>query len=159
MSYQRIQQKVVCIQSVSFLRFKFTAALILKEEVSLFKKEFETLLDSSGEFLKDSDKTNKLSQIPLPKPKLEIGFTKAKYEVFSQCYMDIAEHLNRQFQISLRFRKNKTFPFSVKKLEQYEDQFILTEVDNLGYRENKHLYKNQFFVAYKCDIFESIHDV
>ena len=108
-----------------------------------------------GEFLEAFDEANKVSQIPLPKLKFEIGFTKAKDELFIQCYKDIAEHLNRQIRLSLRFQKNKTCVFSVKKFEHYGDQFILTEVVNLGYREIAHLYKNRFFVAYKCDIFES----
>ena len=28
-----------------------------------------------------------------------------------------------------------------------------------GYNKIKHLYKNRFFVAYKCDIFQSNYDV
>ena len=69
---------------------------ILKEEVSISKKEFESLPDSLGEFLKALDQANKVSQIPLPKPKFEIGFRKAKDELFSHCYKDIVENLNRQ---------------------------------------------------------------
>ena len=57
------------------------------------------------------------------------------------------------------WKKNKTCVFSFKKFEQYSDQFILTEVFNLSYRKIKHLYKNRFFVAYKCDIFESNYNV
>ena len=127
---------------------------ILKEEVSISKNENESLLDSSGELLKAFDQANKVSQIPLPKPKFEIVFTKAKDELFSHCYRDIAEHLNRQIRISFWFENNKTCVFSIKKFEHYGDQFILTEVVNLGYREIKHLYKNRYFVAYKCDIFQ-----
>ena len=41
-------------------------------------KEIESLLDSLGEFLKDFDQSNKVSQIPLPKTKFEIVFLKAK---------------------------------------------------------------------------------
>ena len=33
--------------------------------------------------------------------------------------------------------------------KHYGDQFILTDVINLGYRGFKHLYKNRLFVAYK----------
>ena len=73
--------------------------------------------------------------------------------------MDIVEHLNRQVRLSFPFEKNKTCIFSIKKIEHYGDQFILTEVVNLGYREIKHLYKNWFFVAYKCIIFESNYNV
>ena len=100
-----------------------------------------------GEFLKVFDQPNKVLQNPLPKPKFEIGFTKAKDELFSHCYKDIVEHINRQITLSFRFEKNKTCVFSIKNFEQYGDQFILTEVVNLSYREIKHLYKNRFFVA------------
>ena len=102
------------------------------------------------EFLKAFDQANKVSQIPLPKPKFEIGYTKAKDELFTHCYKDIVEDLSRQIRLSFRFEKNRTSVFSIKKFEHYGDQFILTEVFNLGYREIKHLYKNRFFVAYKC---------
>ena len=149
-----IQQKVFCIQSVSILRFK-VAATIHSQSIN----EIESLLDSFGEFLKAFDQANKISQIPLPKLKFETGFTKAKDELFSHCYKDIAEILNRQIRISFRFEKNKTCVFSIKKFEHYGDQFILTEVVNLGYRGIKHLYKNRFFVAYKCRIFQSNYDV
>ena len=141
------------------MRFKITAAIILKEVVSFYKNKIESLLDSLGEFLKTFDQANKVSVIPLPKPKFEIGFTKAKDELFSHCYKDIVEHLNRQIQISFLFEQNNTCVFSIKKFEHYGDQFILTEVVNLGYREIKHLYKNRYFVAYKCDIFQGNYDV
>ena len=142
-----------------FCDSKLQQRFILKEEVSFSKNEIESLLDSLGEFLKAFDQANKVSQIPLPKPKFEIGFTKAKDELFSHCYKDIVEHLNRQIRLSFRFEKNKTCVFSIENFEHYGDQFILTEVVNLGYREIKHLYKNRFFVAYKCNIFQSNYDV
>ena len=141
-----------------FCDSKLQKRFILKEEVSISKKEIESLLDSLGEFLKAYDQANKVSQIPLPKPKFEIGFTKANDELFSHCYKDIAEHLSRQIRISFRFEKNNTCVFSMKNFEHYSDQFILTEVVNLRYREIKHLYENRYSVAYKCDIFESNYD-
>ena len=142
-----------------FWHSKLQQRFILKEEVSISRKEIESLLDSSDEFLKASDQANKVSQTPLPKPKFEIGFTKAKDELFTHCYKDIVEHLNRQIRLSFRFEKNKTCVFSIKNFEHYGDQFILTEVVNLGYREVNHLYKNRFFVAYNCDFFESNYTV
>ena len=142
-----------------FCNSKLQQWFILKEEVSFSKKETESLLDSLGEFVEAFDQVNKVTQIPLPKPKIEIGFTKAKDELFSHCYKDIVEHLNRQIRITFRFEKNKTCVFSIKKFEHYGDQFILTELVNLGYCEIKHLYKNRFIVAYKCDIFESNYKV
>ena len=138
---------------------KLQQRFILKEEVSISKKEIESLLDSLGEFLKAFDQANKVSRNPLPKPKSTIGFTKARDELFSPCYKDVVEHLNRQIRLSFRFEKNKTCVFSIRKFEQYGDQFILTEVVNLGYREIKHLYKNQFFLADKCYILESNYDI
>ena len=142
-----------------FCDSKLQQRFILKEEVSISKNEIESLLDSLGDFLKAFDQANKVSQIPLPKPKFDIGFTKAKDELFSHCYKDKAEHLNRQIRISFWFEKNNTCVFSIKKFEHYGDQFILTEVVNLGYREIKHLHKNRFFDAYTCNIFESNYNV
>ena len=142
-----------------FCDSKLQQRFILKEEVSISKKEIESLLDSLGEVLKAFDQANKVSQIPLPKPKLEIGFTKAKDELFTDYYKDVVEQLNRQIRLSFRFEKNKTCVFSIKKFAHYGDQFIPTEVVNLSYREIKHLYKYRFFVAYKCDIFGSNYNV
>ena len=152
-------KKSVAFKVFRFCDSKLQQRFILKEEVSISKKEIESLLDSLGEFLKAFDQANKVSQIPLPKLNFEIGFTKARDELFSHCYKDIVEHLNRQIRLSFRFEKKTTLASFPSKFEHYGDQFILTEVVNLGYREMKHLYKNRFFVAYKCDIFESNYNV
>ena len=96
-------KKSSAIKVFQFCDSKLQQRFILKEEVSISKKEIESLLDSLGELLEAFDQANKVSQIPLPKPKFEIGFTKAKDELFSHCYKDIAEHLIRQFRISFRF--------------------------------------------------------
>ena len=61
-----------------FCDSKLQQRFILKEEVSNSKKEIESLLNSLGEFLKAFDQANKISQIPLPIFKFEIGFTKEK---------------------------------------------------------------------------------
>ena len=133
------------IKSFAFkvLRFcdsKLQRRCFLKEEVSISEKEIESLLDGLGEFLNAFDQANKVSQIPLPKLKFEIGYLKAKDELFSQYYKEIVEHLSRQIRLSFRFEKNKTCVFSIKKFDQYGDRFILTEVVNLGYREIKLFY-------------------
>ena len=88
-----------------FCDSKLQQRFILMEEVSIPKKELDSLLDSLGEFLKAFDQANKISQILLPKPKFEIGFTKAKGELFSHCYKYIVEHLNRQIQLLSWFEK------------------------------------------------------
>ena len=138
---------------------KLQQRFILKKEVSISKKEIESLLDSLGEFVKAFYQANKVSQIPVPKPKLEIGFTKAKDELFNQCYKDIVEHLNRQIRFLFRIEKKHELCLFYQKVEQYGDHFIRTEVVNLSYREINHLYMNRFFVAYKCDIFDSNYNV
>ena len=133
---------------------------LFSKKKSAFPNKIESLLDSLGEFVKAFDQANKVSKLPIPKPKFEIGFSKAKDELFSHFYKNIVEQLNRQIPLSFRFeKKNKTCVFSIRKCEQYSDQFILREVVNLSYREINHLNKNRFFVAYKCDIFESNYNV
>ena len=152
-------KKSVAFKVFHFCDSKLQQRFILKEEVSISKTEIESQLDSSDAFLKAFDQANKESQIPLPKPNFEIGFAKANDELFSHCHKDVVEHLNRQFWLSFRFENNKTCVFSIKQFEHYGDQFILTEVVNLGSREIKQFYKNRLFVAYKCDIFESNYNV
>ena len=109
-------KKSFAFKMFHFCNSKLQQRFILKEEVSIFKKVIESLLDSLVEILKAFDHTNKEWQIPLPKPNFEIGFTKAKNELFSHCYKDTAEYLNRQIRLSFRFEKKKTCLFSDKKL-------------------------------------------
>ena len=99
-----------------FCDSKLQQRLIVKEEINIFKKEIESLLDSLGAFVKAFDQANKVSQIPLPKPKFEIGFTKAKDELFSHYYKVIVEHLKRQVRLSFWFQKNKICVCSIKNL-------------------------------------------
>ena len=107
--------------SFAFKAFHFRVSklqqrFILKEEVSIFKEEVESLLDSLAEFLKVFDQANKVSQIPLPKSKLEIGFTKAKGELLSHCCKDIVEHLNRHIRVLFRFEKTRLASFPSNSL-------------------------------------------
>ena len=71
-------KKSFALKVFHFCKSKLQQRFILKEEVSISKKEIESLLNSLSEFLKPCDQANKVSQIPLPKPKFEIGFTKKK---------------------------------------------------------------------------------
>ena len=165
-SHQRIvrvsngsNKKSFAFKVFRFCDSKLQQQFLLKEEARVSKKEIESLLDGLGEFFKAFDRANKVSQIPLPKHKFEIGFTKAKDELFNQCDKDIVVHLKRQIRFSFRFEKTKTCVFSLKMFELYGDQFFLTEVVNLGYRGIKHLYKKRFCITYKCDLFESNYDV
>ena len=87
-------EKSFAFKVFHFYDSKLQQRFILKEEVSISKKEIESLLDSLGEILKAFDQANKVSQFPLPKHKFEMGFTKAKDELLSHCYKDIVEHFN-----------------------------------------------------------------
>ena len=152
-------KKSFAIKVFHFCDSKLQQRFILKEEVTISKKEIESLLDSLGEFLKAFDQANKVSQIPLSKPNFDIGFTKAKDELFSHFYKEIFEHLNRQNPLSFRFdKKTRLGSFPSKNLNITVIISFL-EVVNLCYREIIHLYKNRFFVAYKCDFFESNYNV
>ena len=86
---------------------KLQKRFVLKEEVSIFKKQIEFLIHNLGKFFEAFDQTNKVSQIPIPQLKFETAFTKAKDELFSHCYQDLVEHLNRQFRLSFRFQKKQ----------------------------------------------------
>ena len=152
-------KKSLAFKVFHFCDSKLQQRFILKEKVSISRNEIESLLDNLGKFLKAFHQAYKVSPIPLPEPKFEIGFTKEKDELFTHCYKDIVEQIIRQIRLSFGFEKNKTCAFSIEKFEQNGDQFILTGVVNLSYREIQHLYKNRFFVAYKCDIFESNYNV
>ena len=59
-----------------FCDSKLQQRFILKEEVSLSKKEIESLLDNLGEFLKAFDQANKVSQMSLPNPNLRLDLQK-----------------------------------------------------------------------------------
>ena len=48
---------------------------------------------------------------------------------------------------------------SLKKFELHSNQFIPSENVKLNHREIQHLYKNRYYVANKCETFESNYDV
>ena len=127
--------------------------------MNISKRELTYLVDSQRDFLKTFDHASKCIQVPLPKPKVEIGSTKSKDNLFDHSYNDIIEHLNRQIRSLLRFGNNNCCVFSTKKFELHGNQFILTEIVNLNHREIHHLYKNRYYVANKCEIIESNYDV
>ena len=86
-------KKSFALNLFHFCDSKLQQQFILKEKVSNSKKETESRLDNLGEFLRAFHQTNKVSQIPLPRLKFKIGFTKAKDELYTQCYKDIAERI------------------------------------------------------------------
>ena len=112
------------------------------EEVNISRRELICLVDSPPGSLKTFDKASNCIQIPLPKPKVEIGSTKPKDNLFAHYNNDIIEHPNREIRLSFRFGNNNSCVFSIKKFALHGNQFILTEIVNLNHREIHHLYNN-----------------
>ena len=143
-----------------FCDSKLQQRFVLNEEVGISKKEIESLLDSLGEFLKAFDQANKVSQIPLPKPNFRIGFTTAKDELFSHCYRYIVEHLNRQIRLSFRFeKKTRLASFPSKSLNITVINSFLQKLATWVTAKSNISKRIDFFVAYKCDFFQSNYDV
>ena len=115
--------------------------------------------DSLRDFLKTLHHATKCIKIPLPKPKVEIGSTKSKDNLFVHYYTDIIEHPNTQVRLTFRFGKEKPCEFSLKKFELPGNQFTLTKVVNLKHCEIHHLHKKGKYVANKCEINASNYDV
>ena len=133
---------------------------ILEEEVSVSLKEFEAILNTLRQFLKQNDKTVKFPALyTLPKPKQEIGFTLFKGELFAQYFQDIKEHCNRQICLYFRFERKRECCFSIKKFQIVGEQNVVREIINLRHCEVHSLYKNCYYIASKCGIFDSNYDI
>ena len=152
-------KKSFAIKLFQFCNLKTEQRYILQEEVNTFGRELTCLVDNLRDFLKIFDQVSKCLQIPLPKPKVQIASTKSKDNLLAHYYKDIIEHSNRQIRLSFRFGNNNSCVFSLEKFELHGNQVILTEIVNLNHRENHHPYKNRFYVANKCAIFESNYNV
>ena len=139
------------------MRFKTQQRYILQKEVNISKK-ISSLVDSLRIFLKTFDKESKCLQVPLPKPKIEIGSTKSEDNLFAHFYNAIIGHPNRQIRLSFHFGNNSSCTFAIKKFELHGNQTILIEIFKLNHCEINQLYKNRHYVG-KCVTFESIFDV
>ena len=152
-------KKSFAIKVFQFCELKTQQRYILQEEVNISKRELTCLVDNLLDFLKTFDQASKCMQIPLPKHKVEIGSKKSKDNLFAHHYNDIIEHPKRQIRLSFRFGNNNSCVFSLKKIEQHGNQFILTGNVNLSHREIHNLYKNRYYVANRCEIIESNYNV
>ena len=134
---------------------------ILQEKVNISKRErqLSCLVNNQSDVFKNSDQASKCIQIPLQKPKVEIGSTKSKHSLFAHYCNDIIDHPNRQIRLPFRFGSNNSCVFSLKKFELLVNQFIPTEIVKLNHREIHHLYKKRYYVANKCEIIESNYNV
>ena len=144
-------KKSFAIKLFQFCDLKTQQRYMLEEEMNISKRELTCFVDNLRVFLKTFDQASKCIQIPPPKPKVEIGSTKSKNNLFAHYYTDINEHPNKQIYLSFRFGNNNSCVFSLKKFELHGNQFILTEIVNLNHREFHHLYKNRDYVANKCE--------
>ena len=127
--------------------------------MNLFKRELTSLVGSPRDFLDNFGDTSKIIQIPLPKPKVDNGFTKSKDNLFAHYYNDNIENPNRQIRLSFRFGNNNSCVFSIKKSELHGNHFIFTEIVKLNHSEFHQPFKNRYYVANKCEINESNYDV
>ena len=123
------------------------------------KKELNYLLDNLCDFLKTLDEAINCIEILLPKPKVDIGSTKSKDNLFAQYFNDTNGHPKRQFRFLFRFGNNNSCVFSIKKLELHGNDFVLTQIVNPNPREIHHLYKNRYYLAKRCEIIESNYEV
>ena len=123
--------------------------------MNISKRGLTCLVDNLREFLKTFDQASKCIQILQPKPKVEIGSTKSKDNLFAHHYKDIFEHTNRQICLSIGLRNNTSCEFSLKKFELHGNQKFPTEIVNLNHREFHHLTEIRYYVANKCEKIES----
>ena len=94
-------KKLFAIKLFQFCDLKTQQRYILQEEVIIAKRELTCLVDNLRDFLKIFDQASKFIHILLPKPKVEIGSTKSKDNLFAHHYNDIIEHPNRQIRIPI----------------------------------------------------------
>ena len=76
-------KKSFAIKFLKFCDIKTQQRYILQEELIISRRELTCLVDSLRNFLKTFDHASKFIQIPLRKPKLEIGSTKSKDNLFA----------------------------------------------------------------------------
>ena len=152
-------KKSFVIKLFQFCDLKSQQRYILQEEVKTSKREITCSVDNLRDSLQNFDHASKCTQIPLPKPKVEIGSTKSKDNLFALYYNDTIEYPNRQIHLSFRFGNYNSCVFSIEMFELHGDQFILTEIVNLNHREIHHLYKKRYYVTNNCEIIESNHNL
>ena len=91
----RVSKKIsFAIKLFQFCDIKLQQRYILQEQMNISKTELTFLVDSLHYFLKSFDHVSKSIQIPLPKPKVEIGSTKSKDNLFAHYCNNIIEHPN-----------------------------------------------------------------
>ena len=149
-------KKSFAIKLFQFCELKTQQRYFLQEEVNISKRELTCSVDNVRNFLKSFDQASKCIQIPLQKPKFDIGSTKSKDNLLAHYYKYIIEHPNRQIRLSLRIENNQSCEFAIKKFELHGNQFNLTEFVNFSRCKIHHLYRNRYYVANNCEKLRAI---
>ena len=124
-------KKSFAIKLFEFCDLKTQQRYILQESVKISRNEFTCLVESLHDFLKTFVYVSKCIQIPLPKPKVEIGSAKSKDNLFAHYYNDIIEHPNKQIRLSFRFGNNNSGVFPSKSLNYTAINLILQKLSTL----------------------------
>ena len=149
-------KKTFAFKLFQYCNLKNQQRFLHEVEVSISLKEFADILNTLCHFLKQNVKTVKFPALyPLSKPKQEIGFTLFKDKLFAHYFQDIKEHCNRHIRLSFRFERNEECCFSIKKFQIICEQKVLIETINLRQCEVHSVYKNRYYIASKCGIFDS----
>ena len=106
-------KKLFAIMLFLFCDLKTHQRYILQEKMIISKSELICSVDSLRDFLKLFDHASECIQIPLLKPKVEIGSTKSKINLAALYHNDITEHPNKQIRLSLRFGNKNFCVFSI----------------------------------------------
>ena len=130
---------------------------ILEEEASVSIKELEAIFNTLRQFMKQYDKTVKFPALNLlPKPKQDTLF---KDELFAHFFQDNKGHCNNQVRFSFRPERNRVCCFSIKEFQIVGKHSVLERIINLQHCEVHSLYKSHYYIASKCEIFDSNYDI
>ena len=111
--------------------------------MNISKAELTCLVDNHSDFLKTFDQASKCKQIPVPKPKVEIGSTKSKDNLFAHYYNDTIEHPNRQIRLTFRFGNSNSCVSLGRSDYQCPQCGSVCQVRNIPFEDQR----NSFFLS------------
>ena len=129
-------KKSFALKLFQFCEMKTQQRYIFQTEVNIFKKGLSSLVDNLLKFLKTFDQAKKCLHIRTPKPKIEIGSTKSKGNLFAHYFNAIIEHPNRQFCLSFLYGIIKSWVFSIKGLNCMVISSYLQKLPALTFAKN-----------------------
>ena len=112
--------------------------------MNISPRELNASVDSSRNFFKTFCKSSKPFQKPLPKPNIDVGYTKSKNNIFGHYKIDVIEYPIGQIRLLFRFGNNNSCVFAIQKIELHGIQFMLAENAKLNHREIHHSHKNPY---------------